>query len=126
MDMTRKYRFEYDQMSGIFYKFHAGPTTYEDIRDSWQFAFEHQLIPESVKGFILDFREAAMEMHEDDHEKIAAFYREHLDVFGNYKFAIVVGRPQDVVIPMLVTELDRGYTSKAFSTMEAARAWVLR
>ncbi|MGO4819132.1 hypothetical protein [Flavobacterium sp. W22_SRS_FP1] len=56
---------------------------------------------------------------------ISDFYKKHIDVFKNYKIAVVTEGPSDVMIPLLVKAQDQGYKSKAFSTVEAAIKWVL-
>ena len=61
----------------------------------------------------------------EEHAEIANFYKKHIDIFGNFKIAIVTEEPKDIVIPILVESLDEGYTSCPFSTLEAAINWVL-
>ncbi len=123
--MSIKFRYEFDHSTGILYKYYYGPITIGDLTSSWEYAFENNLIPEEVKGFILDYRSANFKIDVEAHSEIADFYKKHLEVFGNFKIAIITEEPRDVVIPILVENKDEGYSSRPFSTLEAAIKWVL-
>lgn len=124
--MNKKYRYEYDRDLGILFKYYYGLISIEDIESSWIYAFENNLIPKEVKGFVLDYRKSNFNIKIEEHVKIAEFYKKHLDVFGGFKIAIVTEDANDVVIPILVEEKDEGYISKPFSLFDAAVNWVLR
>lgn len=124
--MDKKFKYEFDQLTGIQYKFYFGLISIEDIASSWYFAFENNLIPQNVKGFILDYRNATFNFEIEDHIEISEFYKKHIDVFKNLKIAIITDKPKDVVIPILVKSKDSGYESRPFSTIEAAIIWVLK
>jgi len=124
--MDNKVRYEFDQSTGILYKYYYGPVTIEDISTSWEYAFEHHVIPAEVRGFILDYRKATFSFKPLEHVEIADFYKKHLDVFGNFKIAIITDNPRDVIIPIMVESKDDGYFSMPFSSTEAAIAWVLK
>ncbi len=57
--------------------------------------------------------------------KIANFYNNNLEVFGNSKIAVIIIMPQGIVIPILVNTKDNGYDSRPFSTFEATTKWIL-
>ncbi len=124
--MEKNFRYDFDADSGILYKYYFGLITIRDIVSSWKYAFENNLIPINKKGFILDYRNASFDIAIDEHPKIAEFYKSHLDVFGNFKIAVITNEPKDVVIPILVETMDDGYISSPFSTLEGAIEWVLR
>jgi hypothetical protein len=123
--MTANFTYEFDHETLILYKFYFGPIALEDIELSWLYAFENKMIPKETKGFILDYRKASFKIQIKDHVKIANFFREHLDVFGGLKIAIITEEPKDVVIPVMLKTKDDGYSSKPFCTREAAVKWVL-
>lgn len=123
--MEDRFSFRYDPDTGIFYKTHYGKTSIQEITASWEKAINERLIPPEVKGFILDYRQASFDLPEQSYLKVPAFYREHLEVFGGFRIAIITVSPEDVVFPYLIAERDQGYESKPFSTEEAAIAWVL-
>lgn len=124
MDLN-KFKYHFNSSQGILYKYYYGDITLEELKSSWEYAFEHNLIPKEVKGFILDYREATFKIKIEKHTGIADFYKNHLEVFGDLKIGIVTEEPTDVVIPMLVESLDEGYSSQPFTTLEAALQWVL-
>jgi len=123
--VEKNFTFQFDSSLGIFFKYYFGPITLEDIGDSWEYVIENHLIPEGTKGFVLDYRNAVMNILPDKHPRIADFYKNNLDLYGNKKIAILTDNPHNVVISILVESKDEGYHSKPFSTMEAAIQWVL-
>lgn len=125
MVMRKKFKFEFNQENGILHKHYLGEITFKDIESSWKYAFENNLIPETVKGFILNYQKAHFKMEVEEHVKIADFYKQNLDKFGNYKFAIITNNPHDITIPVMVSNKDDGYESKPFSTVEGAKKWIL-
>lgn len=123
--MNTFYEYSYDEKSAILYKQYYGDITIEMIESSWLHAFKHKLIPETVKGFVLDYRKAHILVRFEDSGLIPDFYKRHLSYFGGKRIAVVTECPSDVVVPMLVSEHDEFYQSKPFSSIEAAGAWVL-
>ncbi len=123
--MGEKFKFKFDSSLGILFKYYYGLITIEDIESSWEYAFKNDLIPKDKKGFILDYRNSNFNINIKEHIAIANFYKKHIDVFGNYKIAILTENPRDIVIPVLVKSQDDGYCSKPFSTLEAAIDWIL-
>lgn len=123
--MDKKFEYKFDDLLGILFKTYYGSITIEDIESSWNYAFENDLIPKERKGFILDYRKSNFDIKIKEYISIPNFYKKHLDIFGNYKIAILTEDPNDIVIPILVKSKDEGYFSRPFSTIEAAIAWVL-
>ncbi|MCF8379387.1 MAG: hypothetical protein K9H49_07410 [Bacteroidales bacterium] len=123
--MKEKIKYHYDPKDKIMFKSYYGLISIDIIASSWMQAFEKEIIPKETVGFILDYREAIFDMDVDEHAEIANFYKKNLEVFRNKKIAIITDKPKAVVIVTLVEALDDGYFSKPFSTLEAARAWVL-
>ncbi|MCW8850485.1 MAG: hypothetical protein OQJ81_10945 [Melioribacteraceae bacterium] len=123
--MDEKFKFVYDDETNILYKYYYGEIKLEDIISSWDYAINNNLIPKSTKGFIMDYRNASLGIKITESHKIAAYYKKNIDIFGNYKIAILTKNPKDIVIPTLVESKDDGYFSKPFYTLEAAIRWVL-
>ncbi len=121
----KKFEYRFDSALGIIFKTYYGAITVEDIESSWEFAFSNNIIPETVKGFILDYRKSNFDIEIEEYANIPKFYRKHIDVFRNLKIAIVTENPRDIVIPILVEAKDKGYESRPFSTMKAATNWIL-
>lgn len=123
--MEKKFEYKFNKSLCILFKTYYGFITIDDIESSWEYAFENDLIPKEKKGFILDYRNSNLNINIEEHILIANFYKKHIDVFGNYKIAIITENPRDIVIPILVETKDEGYSSKPFSTIEAAEIWIL-
>lgn len=122
--MVKKYKYQLDSSLGILFKYYYGLINIQDIESSWEYAFENNLIPKQVKGFILDYRNSNFNIKTEEHASIADFYKKHLDIFGGFKIAIITEEAKDIVIPILVKTEDEGYSSRPFSTLEAAIKWV--
>ena len=125
MKMNNKTQYRFEPETWILYKQYFGNITIETIQESWIYAFENNLIPPTIKGFILDYTQGTFDFPLQDFQKISAFYREHLDVFDGFRIGIVTHNPKDQIVPKLVAMEDQGYHSKEFSTMKAALTWVL-
>ncbi len=123
--MNKKFRFQFDNSLGILFKYYYGSISIKDIESSWTYAFENDILPRDIKGFILDYRNSNFNLKINEHTAISDFYKKHLDIFGNCKIAILTNDPMDIVIPILVSKEDEGYNSKSFSTLDAAIRWVL-
>jgi len=123
---TELFKYSFDKCTGILYKFYYGEILLDEIFTTWDIALANNLIPKNVKGFILDYRNATFKLKRLEYQCIAKYYKMHLDVFGNKRIAVITATPSDTVIPILVKTLDEGYSSKPFSTVEAAIDWVLR
>lgn len=123
--MEKKFKYSFSNSTKILTKTYFGSITIEDIESSWEYAFKNDLIQKEKKGFILDYRNSSFKINIREYRAISDFYKKHIDIFGNYKIAIVTEQPSDIVIPLLVETQDEGYNSKAFSTLESAINWVL-
>lgn len=123
--MVNKFKYRYDETTGILYKYYYGSITLGDINSSWDHAIANNIIPPDTKGFVLDYRNASFEIEVRKSYKIGEYYRQHLDIFGNKKIAILTDSPKDIVIPILVEKKDDGYSSHPFTTLEGAVSWVL-
>jgi len=123
--MKGNYNYRFDRSTNIFFKEYYGPITIEGIKSSWIYAYKNKLIPKETKGFIVDYRNATFNMKDEKHVEITDFYKEHPELFGNFKIAVLYGSRKDVFLPGLGETKDEGYSSQSFSTIEAAIQWVL-
>jgi hypothetical protein len=123
--MVDKVKYNFDDTTGILYKYYFGTITLDDIFTSWNDAISNNIIPEDTKGFILDYTKANFDLEFNELDKIPDYYRQHLDIFGNKKIAVITQSVKDIVYPILVEKKDSGYSSRPFYTLEAAIEWVL-
>ncbi|HPH15596.1 MAG TPA: hypothetical protein PK029_00370 [Bacteroidales bacterium] len=126
MISDEKFIYVYNNDEKILYKSYFGNITIYDITSSWDIAIEQQLIPQGTIGVINNFLEARFDFNSlNDFKKIPEYYQQNLNTFSGLRFAIVTVSPKDMVVPVLVKEYDKGYESRPFSTVEAARQWIL-
>lgn len=123
--MESKFKYKFDESTGILYKYYFGTITLDDIFSSWDKAISEKLIPTNTKGFILDYTKANFDIELNEVDKIPEYYRKHLDIFGNKKVAIITQTPESIIYPIMVEKKDSGYSSHPFYTLEAAIEWVL-
>jgi len=123
--MEEKFKYFFDDSTRILYKYYYGTITLEDIYSSWDYAISNNLISKETLGFILDYRNATFDIEIKQSSGIADYFKEHLDIFGNQKIAIITQTPKDIVIPLLVGKKDEGYSTQPFYTIEAAIRWIL-
>jgi hypothetical protein len=124
LDLASNYKCDYLSDEGILVKNYYGIITIKDIRDTWEDAISNRLIPEDVKGFVLDYSKASFGIRIEEYIEIPNFYKDHLEIFANTKIAIVTQNSEDIVIPILAAKEDFGYLSRPFSTIEAAIKWI--
>ena len=123
--MKKKFKYSFDELTGILYKYYYGKITIEDIHSSWDYAIANNLIPKNTKGFLLDYTKATFDLDIKEHIQIPEYYKSHLEIFGNKRIAVLTHSSKDVMIPTLVELKDEGYYSRPFYTLEAALNWVL-
>jgi len=123
--MSDFYKYDLNSELNILYKDYYGPISIENIFSSWEHAFTNNIIPSDIKGFILDFRKSTFDFRAEKFIEIANFYKSHIDFFKGKKVALISTNPNDLVVPLLFNTKDKGYSSKSFSTKEAALNWIL-
>jgi hypothetical protein len=123
--MVAKVKYNFDDTTRILYKYYFGTITLDDIFTSWNDGISNNIIPKDTKGFILDYTKANFDLEFNELDKISEYYRQHLDIFGNKKIAVITQSVKDIVYPILVEKKDSGYSSRPFYTLEAAIEWVL-
>ncbi|SFS95663.1 hypothetical protein SAMN04487906_2330 [Zhouia amylolytica] len=123
--MNEKYKYYYDPNTRILYRAHYGNISIEDIFESWNLAIKNNLIPKDVNGFILDYRDANLNVNLADHKKIIAYFDTREDQFGGKKFAVLVDTPKNTVVPFVIEHTPKHYILKTFNTEEAAIDWML-
>ncbi len=123
--MENKIKSFYDAVTGIFYKNYYGNIELEDLVTSWLEVINQGLIPENVKKFVINYKEATIQFSPKYAVDIADFYKKHDDIFAKSRIAMVMETPKQVVFPRLVEDENVNFTIRTFYTMEAAVEWLL-
>jgi hypothetical protein len=120
------YKYEFDEKTGILFKYHYGEVTIKKIIDSWEYARKNSLIPKGIKGIVIDFRDTDTKIERTEYKEISQFFNSNLDLFGGLKIAIItIDDPKNIIVPMLVSNIEVGYKSRPFLTLEGAIKWIL-
>ncbi|MBL6447079.1 hypothetical protein JMN32_12225 [Fulvivirga sp. 29W222] len=115
----------YDTEFSIFYKYYYGDIEYKDLVSDWTQLINEGKIPQGVKKFILDYRKADLLAPPHMAIDIANFYKENIDCFLNARVALIMQKPDQVVLPILANqECQEVLKFKPFYTLEAAFNWV--
>ena len=109
----------------IFYKNYYGEISFEDLVASWEEVINQKLIPDNVKRFVINYKEATILFPPKHTKDIANFYNLHNDIFAQSKIAMVMETPNQVVFPQLIQEEDINFTVRTFYTSEAAVEWLM-
>ncbi|GAA0892692.1 hypothetical protein GCM10009122_23710 [Fulvivirga kasyanovii] len=116
--------YKYDAKNNIFYKFHYGGITFEDVIDSWNEIIGKNAIPDGTSRFILDYRKAQYLPEIKEIKRLTNFYKAYDHIFADSKMALLMDKPDQVIIPILVDqEVDR-ISFKPFCTHEGAVTWL--
>lgn len=122
--MQNKVQFEFDADTKIFYKSIKGVITLDDIKNSWREVVKKELMPDSIVGFILDYRKAHFDMNSHDFDNVAKYYSTNKAFFKGKQIAVITNDPKDIVLPMLLEKMHNCFEIHPFSTMEAAVEWL--
>ncbi len=123
--IKEKFKFSFNNSTGILYKEYFGLISPEEIFSSWDYAIINNIIPAETIGFILDYRKATFNFEIRLYGKIADYYQNQIEVFQGRKIGILSENPRDVALLMLFKSKDNGYTTRPFNTEEAAKEWIL-
>jgi hypothetical protein len=123
--MTSKFKFENDDVNGIFYKHFYGTITVEDVIKSWDEAMRDNIIPNGTKRFIINFLNGHAAYKAENTKLLENFYQNHAELFKGVRIAIVTIIPEDIIVPMLMKRESGLYCLAPFSTIEAAVDWVM-
>jgi hypothetical protein len=120
------YKYEFDDKTGILFKYHYGEVNIKKIIDSWEYARKNDLIHKGVKGIVIDFRNTDTKIERSEYKDISHFFNSNLDLFGGLKIAIItIDDPKNIIVPILVSNIEVGYKSRPFLTLEGAVKWIL-
>ena len=124
--MNKMLSCHYDQEKGIFYKKLFGDVYLSDLIESWESIIQSKLFPDNTKRFIIDYQNAHLRVSPDRAKDIANIYKERNHIFFNAKVALIMQKPEQVIMPILVNDEQCGVEFKPFYTEEAALEWLNR
>ena len=121
-----KYEVDYKEVKDlkILFRTFRGVVSMADIISSWKYAINNKLITSFHKGVISDFSSADLQIDKDDIFKLEDFYNKNMNLFEKLKVAQIVDSPK-IIFPMLFQNEFPNFKSKPFSTVMAAKKWIV-
>ena len=124
-NLNKNIVYNYDYGNQIMYKVHYGLISAADIKSSWQWAFDNNIIPNNTKRYLLDYRVADFINPIRISSEIVIFYHDNLTYFRDCKFAIVSKKSKNIATSMTVKKSDYLYQSEPFSFIDQAIEWLI-
>ncbi|GAF01489.1 hypothetical protein [Saccharicrinis fermentans] len=101
----------------------SGSVVMQDVIDAWKSDIKNGIVHSGLKGIVTDFTHCKNNATIDELQKIVEFYKDNITVFEHIKLAVVLDAP-NVIVLLLFEETHADMHHKAFSTFNAALAWV--
>lgn len=121
---TKKASCRYDEARRIFYKIYSGDIYFHDLVDTWNEMIGQNLIPEDTCRFVLDYSNATFISSPSGVDDICKFFRAYNHVFAHSRLALIMQKPDQVILPILVNNELTSISVKPFYTLEAGTRWV--
>ncbi len=102
-----------------------GKADFEEIFDSWKDLINEDYFAPPVIGMINDYCGAELKVDISDMKKIKVLLEDYPDIFKSVKIAVVVDSFKNIVYPMIVEKVSEQANVRPFSTVKAARDWIL-
>lgn len=116
--------YRYDSETQIFYKTYSGDVSFQDVMDSWNEIIGSNSIPDGTTLFLLDYLSATYLPAEHGVKELVKFYKAYNHIFVNCKMALLMDKPDQVIVPILVGDELPTTFFKPFCTQEAAVTWL--
>ena len=120
----KKIKITYYQDTQIFCKEYCSSISLNEIKESWNYCIEHDLIPQNCIGILLDYRDASFEMNLREIFDLAEFYDTKLNRINQKKVAILTERPDQIVIPTLLSQKSKRFNIRIFTNLRPSISWI--
>lgn len=118
--------YKYDSTTGIFHKIHRGDVSFDDIINSWNELIGKNTIPDGTCRFLLDYLKSRYLPAEHGVTDLVKFYKAYDHIFANSKIAVLMDKPDQIIIPILMDYELPTISFKPFCTYDAAISWLLK
>lgn len=96
----------------------------ECLIESWDHIIDNKLIEEHTVGVISDYRKCVINFNMESLKTLNKYIYDHSHIIGEIKMAQVINTPM-IIYAMLFSADNETHNIKAFSTMSAAKKWML-
>jgi len=122
--MENENRYQYKMDDGIVIQYFKGPVNIDDIISSWDNLFRKEIVHPGLKGVISDFTGAGLDIEMKDLLTMREFLLKNSKLVKSLCLAQVVDSPK-IVMPLYFENENPEFTTRGFSTLEAAKMWIL-
>jgi hypothetical protein len=114
----------YSEDKKILIRTFKGKVSFAEVLASWQDLVHENRIGEEILGILNDFTYAELMMDRDNLEQLMSFFMSRADIFERIRLAVVMMLPENIVLPVLASQRYPQFKIEAFSTLDAAEAWL--
>lgn len=113
-----------EKESGILIQHFRGPVNMDDIIAGWDSLFRRNIVNHNLSGIISDYTFASLEVEMKDLLSMKKFFLSNAKLLKNLRLAQVIDSPK-IVLPQLFENENPDFSTRAFSTLDAAKKWIL-
>ncbi len=114
----------YSEDSKILIRSFKGRVSFADVMESWKELVGSDRIGPQVIGILNDFTYAELLMDREELPQLMDFFQEHSEIFQRVKLAVVMLRPENIVLPVIASRNYPQFRIEAFSSLETAEDWI--
>jgi hypothetical protein len=115
---------EYIEKSNYLIRVFHGVFNSSEILISWEYLIANKLNNHNYIGIINDFSDAKLNMELEELDPLMSLFSKNNKIFKNIKLAVITTSPDIIVFPIFAQSRST-FNIKAFSTMEAAKYWII-
>lgn len=115
---------KYSEDSRILIRTFRGRVEFRNVLASWvELVRENKLDPPLI-GVLNDFTYADLIMDRNELGILMDFFTTHKSIFSRITLAVVMIRPENIVLPVIASQNFPDFRIQAFSTIPAAEDWI--
>lgn len=118
-----KNNIEYTFEDSIIIRTFYGDVTIEELISSLEFMIKNNFFT-NKKGIISDFSKANFLVNQEDLLLLKGLFLKHYTILGKIRFAQIINTPK-IAHTMLFESKNSDVRTRSFSTIQAARTWVI-
>ena len=119
-----QYEFEYSSDSKILIRSFKGKISFKEVLEYWDDLIWNKKMDPPLIGVLNDFTYAELMMDRENLDHLMGYFESHMKIFKRIKIAVVMIRPENIVLPVLASQNYPQFKIQAFSTVTAAEEWL--
>lgn len=120
-------RFKYNQELEMLEVTYSGQITLQELIDFGEQVYKDSSLPRNLK-ILTDVTKANYEISPDELSELKRNLEKHISTFDSVKAAYVHSKPKETAYAYIISEENTipNYERNVFSSVQAARSWLLR